>query len=353
MDRQSVLNQLLQNKKYEEMKQAIDIFQQIDDYQAKISECQAQLNHLLSIVTPTDMSLNKLAKGLRFTRKLSGATVGDDYILEKDLRKMDVIPQTGDLVKYNDQQELEIVDACGKPNPDLVAFDKVIVKYNPSINRYYFNRYANGDRLTLENDGIDLVLINSDADVASGDIIEYAFYNAPNKPIAENATKGIVRWKYETEDLIPNTSNKPVKHEKKEATMSGKITKLDMDLEGKSVLIITSMVDAEHKLTSAIDKYHPAKITFTGDEHTGASLDYQRLVEGYDVVIICTDLIRHHTSQGLMDYLRTDDQTVYAVAATSTAHNIERALYRAVNGLPAFENGGSMFDYPIVETKVD
>lgn len=46
-NQQEVLTKLMSNEKYDEAKKAIDLFQQLKDYQRGISRCQKELNQLL------------------------------------------------------------------------------------------------------------------------------------------------------------------------------------------------------------------------------------------------------------------------------------------------------------------
>ena len=121
-----------------------------------------------------------------------------------------------------------------------------------------------------------------------------------------------------------------------------------MDLKDKSILIITALVDAEYKLGTAIKKYDPKEVVIKGDVNSGSPLDYARATEHFDIVIVCTDLIRHSTSQGMMNYLREANNIQYAVANKSSANSVERALYRATHELPAFENSGMLVDYKTI-----
>lgn len=352
-DRPEILKQLIEHEAYQDARTVIDAFNSIEARQTEIDQIKAKIEQIMQndqvklepVTIKAPVEEVHPVSGMKFERKLAGGTLDGTYINEKELRKLSVIPKTGDVVQY-DHGDLKIIDAIGTGNDDLIAFDKVIVKYNPTIHRYYFDRHANGDRLNVDTDQpLDLVLINEKAQVNEGDIIDYAFYNAAGHPVAENASNGIVRWKYPIEPLVTQTDdvNKTIKKTKNKSVITQ--AKLDMDLTGKSVLIITSMVDAEHKLTPTISRYNPAKITFTGDWHSGAVLNYENLVKNYDVVIICTDLIKHAMSRGLMEDLRMSDEVQYATATKSTANNIERALYRAVHGLPAYETSGSTIDY--------
>lgn len=381
-NQQEVLTKLMSNEKYDEAKKAIDLFQQLKDYQRGIGRCQKELNQLLvsagvlepkpekaspvsekeqdtkedsekKVVKKKVVETTKQSTGPKtylFTRKLSGAMVGDTYIKEMDLRKMNVIPKTGDQVVWNDQGELDIITPADHDEGNIIDYDKVIVKYDSILKQYYFDRYANGDKIAEKNGDLDIVIINPEMKVKEGDIVEYAFYNPKSTPIARNAHNGNIRWIYPTTSLTETEERKTIKPVKKIVkNETPKVEHLfDMDLKDKSILIVTALVDAEYKLGTAIKKYDPKEVVIKGDVNSGSPLDYARATEHFDIVIVCTDLIRHSTSQGMMNYLREANNIQYAVANKSSANSVERALYRATHELPAFENSGMLVDYKTI-----
>lgn len=311
-----------------------------------------------------------------FTRKLSGANVGDTYIQETILRKNGYMFNTGDLLQAQldatkdssydfliDSQvfnSLVKVDHSETKNDDIVCYQQVKVEYSDELHRNVISHYADGNPILVE--GVPFTILPSEDPEKfkghPGDIIDYAFYLHSGFKIEDVINRGIVRWKYPVEDdysdntntlEAPSEKTEPSqKKQKSNTTYKSNHQQLDLDLKGQSVLVLSDYARSE-KLEEVIKSYN-GKPTVTGGNNSSEQLPpmLEKLILGSDITIICTDYMHHRVSQQVIDILKEKDDAKYAVASSSSRTFIERALYRAENGLQAYEASGSdTIDYPI------
>lgn len=106
------------------------------------------------------------SKSYMFTRKLSGANVGDTYIQETILRKNGYMFNTGDLLQAQldatkdssydfliDSQvfnSLVKVDHSETKNDDIVCYQQVKVEYSDELHRNVISHYADGNPILVE-----------------------------------------------------------------------------------------------------------------------------------------------------------------------------------------------------------
>lgn len=391
MDYQKVIMSLLGDNKFETAKTVIDYLDQIHTKKEKISEIekeiediQKKIDSLLSTKSDTQStdipespeSDISNSKSYMFKKKFSGASVGDNYIQETILRKNGYKFKTGDLLQpqqdkmkdssYEFMIDFQVFNDLVKvghdeiPDDDIVCYRQVKVEYSDELHRNVISHYADGNPILVK--GVPFTILPSEDPEKfkgrPGDIIDYAFYLHPGFKIENVIDRGIVRWKYPVEDnSLDNvktleTSSEKVessqKKQKSDTTYKSNHQQLDLDLKGQSVLVLSDYARSE-KLEEVIKLYN-GKPTVTGGNNSSEQLPpmLEKLILGSDITIICTDYMHHRVSQQVIDVLKEKDDAKYAVASSSSRTFIERALYRAENGLQAYETSGSnTIDYPI------
>ena len=246
------------------------------------------------------------------------------------------------------------------PDDDIICYQQVKVEYSDELHRNVISHYADGNPILVKSVPFT-ILPSEDPEKFKGhpgDIIDYAFYLHPGFKIEDVINRGIVRWKYPVEDnCLDNTEINETASEKDEPSQkkqkSNTIYKsnhqqLDLDLKKQSVLVLSDYARSE-KLEDVIKSYN-GKPTVTGGNNSSEQLPpmLEKLILGSDITIICTDYMHHRVSQQVIDVLKEKDDAKYAVASSSSRTFIERALYRAENGLQAYETSGSdTIDYPV------
>lgn len=351
MDYKSILSSLIEKEDYSDLKVAIQYIEQIKSKENEIYNLQNQLTLLT----------NKKAlheKNVYFVeRKLKGANIGNQYVQETDLRKLDIKLQTGDYVKYENHQLKVVKHDDTKEGTPIVCFEKVIVEYNAELNRLVIRKKANGDSIKI--DGYPFVItVNEKADVSEGDIVDYAFYRN-TMPIATSASLGSVRWKYPIEELEEPTEKKKKKVKKENINNSSENTeshdsRIEFDLKNQKVLILTDYAHSE-KLKDIVE-LHNGIPTIAGGARSNELItpsSIQQKVDNYDIVIICTDYLHHNISQNAISALKDKKIAKYAVANSSSSMFVEKALYRAENHLQAYEPLGANNEYPIKNDEND
>lgn len=391
MNLQKVIMSLLADNQFETAKTVIDYLDQIHTKKEKISEIEKEIENIqkkIDSLLPTKFDIQSTdipkssefdvsnPRSYMFTRKLSGADVGDNYIQETILRKNDYMFNTGDLLQpqqdntkdssYNFLIDSQIFNNLVKvghgetPDDDIICYHQVKVEYSDELHRNIISHYADGNPIFVE--GVPFTILPSEDPEKfkghPGDIIDYAFYLHPGFKIEDAINRGIVRWKYpvdnnylDNSDTLETTSEKAEPSQKKyksNTTYKSNHQQLDLDLKGQSVLVLSDYARSE-KLEEVIKSYN-GKPTVTGGNNSSEQLPpmLEKLILGSDITIICTDYMHHHVSQQVIDILKEKNNAKYAVASSSSRVFIERALYRAENGLQAYETSGSdTIDYPI------
>lgn len=118
---------------------------------------------------------------------------------------------------------------------------------------------------------------------------------------------------------------------------------LNFDLAGRTVLIVGEKADAS--TCQAIVTAHQGGDTVVTDATKGSSLK-NKVTHADLMILITTDVAELSTHSAVK--MAKSQKTAYAVSPDTKALNIERALYRAMNDMPAFEAANATLTYPEV-----
>ncbi|MCD5597161.1 DUF2325 domain-containing protein [Lactobacillus delbrueckii subsp. lactis] len=279
----------------------------------------------------------------RFSRALKGGSFyteqGDlvSEINELAVRNLNV--ENGDLVELDPSSQpprvVRIVEAGNLPS-NIATMSYGIVERDPAGD-LYVSRSAMGESLS-ECAGIDRYEVPAIIDagqtetgfVHEGDIVDLAWYkNSPSNMI--------VRWVSQTKgEEVPKKekpAEKKVKSEKEDKDKEESVTTLNFDLHGRSVAGQTNPGE-HHGRCKVIDAFK-----FSDTESF-----YKHALKRADVTVMVQNLNKHSTSKALRKYAKR-----LAIADSAGLSSIERAIYRAMHGLPAYETSTQPIAYPVKE----
>lgn len=332
--------------------QILDHQQIIDQEKAKIDEIKQHIDELLpdkpsnQPEKPTDPDVKMV------TRLLTGMNVGDHFYGETNVRRLPFEPHTGDLVREKQYYPnshggyLELVSKVDTINDHIQVYHQVIVEYEETLHRYIIKRYANGERIT--HNGVPLtIMINNQSSqdhITDGDIVDYAFYVDKQHPFDSSVNHGHIRWIYDT---TPNESQPTVAQRINQYNRSKSTStidtnsykpKLKMDLTNKKILLASGYIDAQ-KIADRLMKRYQTQIDVLDPQSvkTPKDSDYQNTLDQYDAIVLATDYMHHSYSQNVIPYLR-EQHIPFSVANQTSNITVERAIYRAIHNLSAYES---------------
>lgn len=298
-------------------------------------------------------------------RKLIGAIAGNHFFTEAAVRDLDLAD--GDTVRISDdddfdgEEEVTIIERNrSTAEPNIETMTGAVIERDdtlPADYAFYADKDVHGDVLMRTNDDLPFTFLIKPNDAArlalrSGDIVDLSWYRTDGPQVAT------VTWVYKDKQGL-----KPVRHvakpKKKQAKAEANANadadatpivtaktydpQIKFTLDGKKILLIGN-VKSLPGLKAVITAHNGGTVVAT-DATKGAQLKHK--LERTDVAVLITDEVHHittNTSVKIAKKLRVP----YAVANSDAPLNVERALYRALSGMPAYEPSAGDFDYPEV-----
>ena len=150
-----------------------------------------------------------------------------------------------------------------------------------------------------------------------------------------------IRWIYQT-DQPKRKANKSKKDKSKKQTAE-QLTKLDMDLHYQRVGIAIGDNQNEAMLESIVTRYNGIPIPI--DAFEGKKKVIENQIKDLDIVILVTAFAAHDSTWNIREFA-SKYGAKFAVSSSKGYQSFERALYRAENGLPAYE-GNQQIDYKV------
>lgn len=296
----------------------------------------------------------------RVKRLLSGAELYDDnnrkvaYFAESKIHNSDWY--SGDWVELNPNSSIpEVTKIIAKhdkhADEHIKTFKYGIVEDNPAKLIQYVAQNINGEKLSDLNPTItDYYVIPtqflSGLDVKAGNLITLAWDDREPYYIR-------VRWQEETEtsNIVSKPSSpKNVKKEKNEN--KSKINKaenescLDFDLHQQTVAIIVGDKQREDELQKLVASHNGKATTIDAFYHQNSPERYfEQQLSNTDIVILVQNYNKHNTSKYVLKNVRNYNLK-FAITNSLGITSVEQALYRADNGLEAYEPSGSTIKYP-------
>lgn len=290
----------------------------------------------------------------RFSRALKGGSFyteqGDlvGEINELTLKNLNV--ENGDLVELDPSSQpprvVRIVEAGNLPS-NIATMSYGIVERD-AAGDLYVSRSAMGEKL---NDcaGIDRYEVPAIIDagqtetgfVHEGDIVDLAWYkNSPSNMI--------VRWVSQTKGEAAPKKEKPaekkVKSEKEDKGKEESVTTLNFDLHGRSVAVVIGNELRSQEIQKMVGEHHGRCKVIDAFKFSDTESFYKHALKRADVTVMVQNLNKHSTSKALRKYAKR-----LAIADSAGLSSIERAIYRAMHGLPAYETSTQPIAYPVKE----
>ena len=290
----------------------------------------------------------------RFSRALKGGSFyteqGDlvSEINELAVRNLNV--ENGDLVELDPSSQpprvVRIVEAGNLPS-NIATMSYGIVERDPAGD-LYVSRSAMGESLS-ECAGIDRYEVPAIIDagqtetgfVHEGDIVDLAWYkNSPSNMI--------VRWVSQTKgEEVPKKekpAEKKVKSEKEDKDKGESVTTLNFDLHGRSVAVVIGNELRSQEIQKMVGEHHGRCKVIDAFKFSDTESFYKHALKRADVTVMVQNLNKHSTSKALRKYAKR-----LAIADSAGLSSIERAIYRAMHGLPAYETSTQPIAYPVKE----
>ncbi|ARR38406.1 DUF2325 domain-containing protein [Lactobacillus delbrueckii] len=290
----------------------------------------------------------------RFSRALKGGSFyteqGDlvSEINELAVRNLNV--ENGDLVELDPSSQpprvVRIVEAGNLPS-NIATMSYGVVERDPAGD-LYVSRNAMGESLS-ECAGIDRYEVPAIIDarqtetgfVHEGDIVDLAWYkNSPSNMI--------VRWVSQTKGEEAPKKEKPaekkVKSEKEDKDKEESVTTLNFDLHGRSVAVVIGNELRSQEIQKMVGEHHGRCKVIDAFKFSDTESFYKHALKRADVTVMVQNLNKHSTSKALRKYAKR-----LAIADSAGLSSIERAIYRAMHGLPAYETSTQPIAYPVKE----
>lgn len=290
----------------------------------------------------------------RFSRALKGGSFyteqGDlvGEINELTLKNLNV--ENGDLVELDPSSQpprvIRIVEAGNLPS-NIATMSYGVVERDASGD-LYVSRSAMGEKLS-ECAGIDRYEVPAIIDagqtetgfVHEGDIVDLAWYkNSPSNMI--------VRWVSQTKGEEAPKKEKPaekkVKSEKEDKSKEESVTTLNFDLYGRSVAVVIGNELRSQEIQKMVSEHHGRCKVIDAFKFSDTESFYKHALKRADVTVMVQNLNKHSTSKALRKYAKR-----LAIADSAGLSSIERAIYRAMHGLPAYETSTQPIAYPVKE----
>ena len=335
-----------------------------------------KLDQAIQKSTPTSEAVNKkifedaikpkkkpkrdYRKGRRYTviRLVSGADLindnGDTVYTVKESQVHPLNLKTGDIVealedKTNPNYEAEILRVVGFRKMRKRDYDEVeefkygVVQGNTGS--FAITRNIRGERLKIRGKNVVIPVDSSyyqgeNIHIEDGSIVDLAWYTGDVRLKKNPADAVQIRWIYQTEQpkRVQNTKKK-----KEKSNSNEELTKLDMDLHYQRVGIAIGDNQNEAILESIVTRYNGIPIPI--DAFEGKKRVMENQIKDLDIVILVTAFAAHDSTWNIREF-SSKYGAKFAVSSSKGYQSFERALYRAQNGLPAYE-GNQTIDYKV------
>lgn len=230
------------------------------------------------------------------------------------------------------------------------VFNKGIIRKSLLDDTYYIEDNINGDLLGEVNAterrytiGRELPKLGNTLP-KEGDTVDLAWELGKPSIILQR------RW-YFGEELPEKEEPKVVKKQessKKEEDDSTSMI-LDFDLSGKKVGLVLGDGMRSGLMSYLVVEHGGVPIVLDAHRYQGRESAYKRKLKDCDAVVVAKDYVKHAVTKALRNVPK-ELGIGYAMANGVGFAQIEKAIYRAINGLQVDEVGASI-DYPLLPPK--
>lgn len=341
-----------------------DLLGKLDQAIQKSVETKEAVNKKIfeDAVKPKDPPKRDYRKGRRYTviRLVSGADLindnGDTVYTVKESQVHPLNLKTGDIVealedKTNPNYEAEILRVVGyrklrKRDYDQIEDFKYAVVQGRA-NNLAITRNIRGEKLKIRGKSVVIPVDSSyyqgeNIHLEDGSIVDLAWYSGDVRLKKNPADAVKIRWIYQTNQPKRNTLQSKRDKSKKQ-TSAQEFTKLDMDLHYQRVGIAIGDNQNEAILENIVTRYNGIPIPI--DAFEGKKKVIENQIKDLDIVILVTAFAAHDSTWNIREFA-SKYGAKFAVSSSKGYQSFERALYRAENGLPAYE-GNQQIDYEV------
>ena len=301
-------------------------------------------------------------KGRRYTviRALKGADLINDngeVVFEVNEGQIhDLNLKSGDIVEAlplaNSLNEAEVLRVVGYRKLRSRDYDKIddfkygVVQGSPG--NLSVSRNIHGEKLIINHKSVIVALDssyyqNGNIHLEDGAIVDLAWYTGDVRLKKDPASAVQVRWIYETEQ--PRRVSKTKKEKKKAAVSTQELAKLDMNLHYQRVGIAVGDNQNEAILEGIVNRYNGIPIPI--DAFEGKKKVIENQIKDLDIVILVTAFAAHDSTWNISEFA-SKYHVKFAVSSSKGYQAFERALYRAENGMPAYE-GNQQLEYKMLK----
>lgn len=301
-------------------------------------------------------------KGRRYTviRALKGADLINDngeVVFEVNEGQIhDLNLKSGDIVEAlplaNSLNEAEVLRVVGYRKLRSRDYDKIddfkygVVQGSPG--NLSVSRNIHGEKLIINHKPVIVALDssyyqNGNIHLEDGAIVDLAWYTGDVRLKKDPASAVQVRWIYETEQ--PRRVSKTKKEKTKAATSTQELAKLDMNLHYQRVGIAVGDNQNEAILEGIVNRYNGIPIPI--DAFEGKKKVIENQIKDLGIVILVTAFAAHDSTWNISEFA-SKYHVKFAVSSSKGYQAFERALYRAENGMPAYE-GNQQLDIKMLK----
>lgn len=301
-------------------------------------------------------------KGRRYTviRALKGADLinnNGEVVFEVNEGQIhDLNLKSGDIVEAlplaNSLNEAEVLRVVGYRKLRSRDYDKIadfkygVVQGSPG--NLSVSRNIHGEKLVINHKPVIVALDssyyqNGNIHLEDGAIVDLAWYTGDVRLKKDPASAVQVRWIYETEQ--PKRVSKTKKAKTKVVASTQVLAKLDMNLHYQRVGIAVGDNQNEATLEGIVNRYNGIPIPI--DAFEGKKKVIESQIKDLDIVILVTAFAAHDSTWNISEFA-SKYHVKFAVSSSKGYQAFERALYRAENGMPAYE-GNQQLEYKMLK----
>lgn len=311
---------------------------------------------------PKKEKVRDYRKGRRYTviRALKGADLINDngeVVFEVNEGQIhDLNLKSGDIVEAlplaNSLDEAEVLRVVGYRKLRSRDYDKIedfkygVVQGTPG--NLSVSRNIHGEKLIINHKPVIVALDssyyqNGNVHLEDGAIVDLAWYTGDVRLKKDPASAIQVRWIYETEQ--PKRVSKTKKEKTKSTANTQELSKLDMNLHYQRVGIAVGDNQNEAILEGIVNRYNGIAIPI--DAFEGKKKVIENQIKDLDIVILVTAFAAHDSTWNIREFA-SKYHVKFAVSSSKGYQAFERALYRAENGMPAYE-GNQQLEYKMLK----
>lgn len=308
-------------------------------------------------IKPKEQPKRDYRKGKRYTviRLVSGADLvnnGQTVFTVKESQVRPLNLKTGDIVealedRNNPNYEAEILRVVGYEKLRKRDYDQIeefrYAVVQGSQGNLSISRNVRGEKLKIRGKEVVVPVDSSyyqgvGINLVDGSIVDLAWYSGDVR-LKKNPADAIqIRWIYEV-DQPEHSSNQNKKKKKDSDKGFQDLPELDMDLHYQRVGIAIGDNQNERLLESIVSRYNGIPIGI--DAFEGKKKVIENQIKDLDIVILVTAFAAHDSTWSIREFA-SKYHVKFAVSSSKGYQSFERALYRADQGLPAYEGTQSI-----------